>query len=53
MATSAYDTLLFKKEVEFDEGAIRSGVLLLLNIVIHQPLHIIYLKHTKSLTDLP
>ncbi len=53
MAKSAYDALLLKKEVEFDEGAIRSGVPLLLNIVIHQPLHIIYLKHTKSLTDLP
>lgn len=45
--------LFSKKEVEFDEGAIRRGVPLLLNIVIHQPLHIIYLKHTKSLTDLP
>ena len=53
MAKSAYDALLLKKEVEFDEGAIRSGVPLLLNIVIRQPLQVVYLELTKSLTDLP
>lgn len=53
MATSACDALLLKKEVEFDEVTIRSGVLLLLNIVIYQPLHIVYLKLTKFLADLP
>ncbi len=53
MEKSTCDALLLKKEVEFDEGAIWSGVLLLLNIVIRQPLHIVYLKLTKFLADLP
>lgn len=53
MAKSAYDALFAKKEVEFDEGAIRSRGPLLLYIVIYQPLHIIYLELTKFLADLP
>lgn len=53
MEKSTCDALFVKKEVEFDEGAIRRGVLLLLNIVIRQPLHIIYLELTKFLADLP
>lgn len=53
MAKSAYDAQFVKKEVEFDERAIRSRVSLLLYIVIHQPLHIVYLKRTKFLADLP
>lgn len=52
MATSTCDALFVKKEVEFDEGAILSGFPLLLNIVIRQPLQVVYLKLTKFLADL-